>query len=465
MDSGRVGPALGGGGMSEAITRDLAEYVTSTELGDLPERVAHESVRAFVNFVGCALGGSRHPAFSIARAAARMIDGGPQAGVLGTDGRTDVANAAFLNCFGSAVHTFDDTHLASIVHPTGPVAAAALAVAEHRTIGGAEFLNSLVLGIETTCRVGSALMVHPGRADLNLYMTGLAGVFGAAVAVGKLLRLGRREMVHALGIASSEAAGLREMHGTMCSAFVPAQAARNGLWAALLAAEGLDSSERAFEGPKGFGAVFGRPANLAAITSGLGTRFEIQSNSYKAYPCGIAIHPAIDACLDLARDNCLDHRLIEHCDLRVHPLALGLTGRMTPATGLEAQVSIYHWVAAALVHGAAGLAQASDDCARDPAVVAMRERVAPVADPGCAPDEASAVITLRDKRTFAGRATHCRGSIDRPLTDEELARKFLAQADAVLGTEPASRLLELCRNAAGHEDMGAIGRAAKPAAS
>jgi 2-methylcitrate dehydratase PrpD len=146
-----------------------------------------------------------------------LIGGGTQAGVLGTDARLDVANAAFLNCFTSAVHTFDDTHLASIAHPTGPVAAGALAVAEHRMIGGTEFLNNLFLGIETTCRVGSALMVPPVRTDLNLFMTGLAGVFGAAVAVLKLLRLGPREMVHALGIASTQAAGLREMHGTMCS--------------------------------------------------------------------------------------------------------------------------------------------------------------------------------------------------------------------------------------------------------
>ncbi|HXL84470.1 MAG TPA: MmgE/PrpD family protein, partial [Casimicrobiaceae bacterium] len=96
--------------------------------------------------------------------------------------------------------------------------------------------------------------------------------------------------------------------------------------------------------------------------------------------------------------------------------------RKAPQTGIEAQVSIYHWVAAALVHGAAGLEQASDRCVRDPAVIAMRERIAVAADPAYAPDEASALITLLDTRTFANRVTHCRGSVARPLTDEELAK-------------------------------------------
>ena len=106
--------------MSEAITRDLAAYVTSTEFGDVPERVAHEILRAFVNFVGCALGGSNHPGFSIAREAAGLIGGGAQAGVLGTDARLNVANAAFLNCFASAVHTFDDSSVANCAFMRSP---------------------------------------------------------------------------------------------------------------------------------------------------------------------------------------------------------------------------------------------------------------------------------------------------------------------------------------------------------
>ncbi|MBP5858552.1 MmgE/PrpD family protein [Marivibrio halodurans] len=449
--------------MTEDTTATLAEYVVGAEWSDLPERAQRETLRAFVNFVGCALGGSTHPGFPIAREAATVIGGSPQASVLGVTDVTDMANAAFLNCYSSAVHTFDDTHLASIVHPTGPAAAAALAVAEHRGIGGQAFLNAVYLGIETVCRVGTALMVPPAKADINLFMTGLAGTFGAAAAAGKLMNLDRRKMIYALGIAAAQAAGIREMHGTMCSGFVPAQAARNGLWAALLAEKGFDSSQCGLEGSKGFGAVFGQPANYDAITDGLGSHFELYSNAIKAYPCGIVIHSVIDACLDLAREEGYDSASVERCDLRVHPVTIELTGRKAPQTALAAQVSLYHWAAAALERGVAGLPEGDDASVHDPQILAMRDRITAMAADDHTAGETSATLTFSDGRTSSVRVPHCRGSLERPMTDDEIDRKFRAQAEPILGVEASNALLERSWGCVDIARMGVVGDLARPA--
>jgi 2-methylcitrate dehydratase PrpD len=285
-------------------------------------------------------------------------------------------------------------------------------------------------------------------------MTGLTGGIGAAAAVGTLLGLDEEHLVWALGIAAVQAAGFREAHATMCSGFVPAQAGRSGLVAALLAARGFTCSERSLEAPKGFSGVFAAPANLDAATDRLGQHFEMLANAYKPYPCGIVIHPAIDACLDLAGAPGFDAAAIAKVELRVHPLAIELTGRPEPRTGLDAQVSLYHWVAATLLQGAAGLAQGDDACVRDPAVIALRRRIVATGDPALGRDEAKACLVLADGSSRTTHIRHSRGSLDRPLTDRELDDKFRLQAVLAMPAARADALLALCRDAAALPQIG-----------
>src|SRR5208283_2566889 len=185
---------------------------------DLPIEVRVEARRAFLNILGCMLGGARHETVDAVDAAFGPFAGPPK--------------ATLINCLASSVHSFDDTHALAIVHPSGPVAAAALAVAELRPISGANFLAAFALGIETVCRVSMAVSVAPARGTIAWSQTGIAGGLGAAVAAGKLLGLDEDGMRRAIGIAASQAAGMRVMHGTMTTALMPAQAAQTGLAAA-----------------------------------------------------------------------------------------------------------------------------------------------------------------------------------------------------------------------------------------
>ncbi|MBI3067826.1 MAG: MmgE/PrpD family protein, partial [Betaproteobacteria bacterium] len=331
-------------GLAMEVSRTLARFVVQSRYEAIPEAVRHEAARALLNWVGCAVSACRHETVERALAALKEFCGPPQATVLGRGERLDIMHAALMNGMSSHVFDFDDTHLKTVIHPSGPVASPLLALAEHRPVSGAEFVHAFVLGVEVECRIGGA--VYPSHYDVGWHSTGTCGVFGAAAAAGKMLALDERQMTWALGIAATQASGLREMFGTMCKPYHPGNAARNGLAAALLAQKGFTSSERAIEAPRGFAHVLAAERNLDAITKGLGETFELASNSYKPFACGVVIHPIIDGCIRLRNEHNPAAELIESIALRVHPLVLELTGKQAPQTGLEGKFSVYHAAAA-----------------------------------------------------------------------------------------------------------------------
>ena len=436
------------------MTRQLARYASMTTLADIPAAVQQEGVRAFHNWLGCVFSGARERPMMTALAAIRELDMPPQASVFGHDLRVDVQNAALLNCMASSLNAFDDTHLASVIHPTGPVAAAALALAEQRQVSGADFLLAVILGIEIECRMANVLTAPPAHGNVGFYMTGIVGGIGAAIACGKLLGLDETQMTMALGIAASHASGFREAHATMGLGYVPGHASRSGLFAAQLAAKGFTSSETALEGVKGFSNVFAEPPNLAAATAGLGTDFELMRNAYKPYPCGIVIHPQIDACLEIAKTPGFDPHAIERVELFVEPLTIILCDRPEPENAMQAVVSLYHWAAAALLHRRAGLNEGVDEMVRDPDMIALRRRIRAIPDASLAREEARAIVYLKDGRQLTAHVAQCRGSLARPMTETELQEKFLAQVSRTIPLAKAEKLAALCWNLPRLGDVG-----------
>jgi 2-methylcitrate dehydratase PrpD len=300
------------------------------------------------------------------------------------------------------------------------------------------------------------LSLPPARHNLSLFMTGIVAGIGAAAASAKLRGRDADGIQGAIGIAAAQSAGIREMHGTMCSSFVPGNASRAGLFAALLADRGFTTGPRSLEGPKGLGNVFGAPAYPDAVLDGLGVDYEILFNTYKPYPCGIAIHPAIDACLEIIERHRPNPETIASIDVTLHPVGAQLTGKTDPTSSLEAQVSVPHWTAATFIHGAAGIPEGADECVRDPIVIALRERVTVTGNANTAPSEARMVVTTTEGSIFGSHVAHCRGSHERPLTDAELDQKFLVQAGPVLGDRNATELLARCWDIESARDMRPI---------
>lgn len=445
------------------VTRTLARYVLASRYADIPQTVKHEAARSFLNWVGCAVGAARHETVENALAALKPFSGPAQASVLGRGDRLDIMQAALMNGITSHTFDFDDTHLKTVIHPSGPVASAILALAERQPVSGEDFLHAFILGVEVECRIGNA--VYPNHYDVGWHITGTTGVFGAAAAAGRLLGLSEQQMVWALGIAATQASGLREMFGTMCKPFHPGNAARNGLLAALLAQKDFTSSNQGIEAKRGFANVLSTKFEPKDITENLGKSFEILINTYKPFACGIVIHPAIDGCVQLRNEHNLKADDIESIELKAHPLVLELTGKKTPQTGLEGKFSVYHSSAVAIIHGAAGESEYSDAVVRDAAVVALRDRVTAVVGQGIHEDQVHVTVRLRNGKTLEKFVEHAIGSIARPMSDADLEAKFRGLAKGILPAAQTDRLIRLCWDIAGLKDAAEVARAAVPASA
>jgi len=441
------------------ITRTLARFVATHRSRGWSDAVDHEGHRTFLNWVGCAVGAATHDAMRAALAGVQMLQPAPQATVLGRRERVDMAGAALLNGISSHTFDFDDTHLKTIIHPAGPVASAALALAEHLGASGRALIDALVLGIDVSCRIGN--VIYPEHYDRGWHITGSTGTLGAAAACARLLGLDEEHTAMALGIAASQPVGLREQFGTMTKPFHPGGAARAGLLSALLAKHGFTASARALEAPRGYAQVVSTKTAWHEATDELGERFEISFNTYKPFACGIVIHPSIDACVQL-RQQGVQPDDVARIELKVHSLVLELTGKKEPDDGLAAKFSVYHGCAVGLMFGRAAEAEYDDAIVTRDDVVALRRKVVATIDDAI--DEASADVTavLRDGRRVHVFVEHAIGSLQRPMSDAALEAKFTTQAEPILGAARSAQLVAACRQLGALDDVRALTALATP---
>jgi 2-methylcitrate dehydratase PrpD len=440
----------------KSLAAVFSEYAANAELSHFPDSVTHEARRSFVNFVGCALGGLSHELVSATTAAVLPFAGTATASLIGQKRRTDPMSAALINGASASAHSFDDSHVEAVIHPGAPVGAASLAVAETRRVSGADLLVAYALGVEATCRLSRAVSVRPAVSNIAWYQTGICGGVGAAIATAKLLRLGPQQIRSAVGIAISQAGGMRVMQGSMCILLLAGHAAQTGLRAALLAANGFESPADSIEGQYGFCDVFSLKADPAAFVTDLAERYDLLGCTYKAYPCGMVLRPLVDACLRLARDHPIAAQGIERVDVQIDPLVIALTDRPHPRTRSEGQVSLQHWAAVSLVTGRAGLHEGSPEMLADPVISAVRDKVhaAPVPELR----RGTAVVALR---STTGKTISCRvetvGAAEQ-MTDEELNKKFCSQGNGRLPAHRLDRLLDTCWHLDDLPDMESLSR-------
>ncbi len=441
------------------ITQLLARFVSTHPSKGWSEEAEHQAHRTFLNWVGCAVGASGHESARSALAAVAMLQPAPQSSILGRADKVDMASAALVNGITSHTFDFDDTHLRTVIHPGGPVASALVALAEVVGGSGRALLDALVLGVDVECRIGN--MMYPDHYDRGWHITGSTGMLGAAAACARLLGLDEQHTAWALGIAASQPIGMREQFGTMTKPFHPGAAARAGLLSALLAKNGFTASARALEAPRGYAQVVSTKCDWKEVTDRLGERFEIASNTYKPFACGIVIHPIIDAASKL-RAQGVQAAEVERVEMRVHPLVLELTGKKEPQDGLQAKFSNYHGFAAGLIFGRAGEGEYADAIARREDVVALRRKVHATADTSIHEDSCDVTAHLKGGRTAHVFVEHAIGSLAKPMTDRDLESKFHGLVDPVLGAAKADRLIAACWKLASAADVRAICEGARP---
>ena len=422
------------------LTKTLCRHLAGARFSDLTHAARHQARRGVLDWIGCALAGSRHGTIDTLVAVLEEAGGRPQATVLGRGLKLGRLDAPLANGQMGHVLDFDDTHMGGVVlHASSPILPALFALAERTPVTGADLMLAYAVGFEAGIRVG---LTAPGHHKGGWHLTGTLGTIAAAAAAGKLIGLDAQKLTYVMGIAATQAAGMQQNRGTMCKSFHAGKAAQNGVLAALLAEKGFDSTQEIIEGRRGFCRIYSDTAEPERLTAGFGESWLIETNGHKPYACGVVLHPLIDAVIALRNRAQIDPAAVSAIELRVHPLVLAITNVLEPATGLQSKFSLVHSAAVALVDGTAGIAQYSDAKAADPVVAALRRKTTAVADAALRADEAHAAITASGQRHEV-HIPHASGTAANPMSDAAIEAKFLANAEPVIGSERAGRVAAL----------------------
>ena len=428
-----------------ALTR-LAEFTVKTSLADCPPAALDLTRRAALDTIGVILAGAAEPCACIVRQVARAEGGLPLCTVLGTSLRTSPTWAALANGVAGHAHDFDDTNFALMGHPSAPLLAAALAAAEAETASGRDVVVAYLVGFEISTAVGIAL--NPDHYTRGWHATSSIGTLGCAAATAKLLGLDVDQTRHALGVSASLASGLKENFGSMTKPFHAGHAARNGVFAAMLAREGFTSSDTALDGTQGYAAAFSQTKLGAGAFEALGHEWQILASgiAVKPYPSCALTHSAIDALLALRAEHALGVDQVEDIEVGVNHVVPEVLRHNRPATGLEKKFSMQFCAAEALATGRVEIAS-FEEGATGAGTRGLMDRVRMVVDPTL-PDGleqhawSRVTVRLRDGRTLASPPRGASGHPDHPLTDAQLRAKFLGCAAPVLGAGEAEGVAE-----------------------
>jgi len=436
-------------------TEELANLVVSYPTAEIPDSILHLGKRCFINFLAVALHASQDTSIDILLTLFEEEGGAARASVIGKNFRTNLQNAAMANGYLGHFLDYDDTHYLNMIHASSPIFPACLAAAETTGTSGKEFLAAYVLGIEVACRIGSVVAPNYRETASFWHITSICGVFGAAAAAGRLLKLTPEATAYAFGIAGTQASGLRQVFGSMCKPFHTGHAASCGVLAALLAKGGFTSTKDILEGKRGFVATLAKDYDLDKAMADLGKHWELPMVGIKPYACGVGKHGLIDAMISLRAKDGVTPANIQSITGSVRAFKSQDTLRH-PTTGVKASFSYHHSMAVALADGAAFPEQYSDDKANDPSIASLRDRIEVIADASLPRGTVAATVVLKDGRQYKEIVEHPTGSPERPMTDLQVEAKFRALSTAALSPDCAESLLETCWRLDRVADLGAI---------
>lgn len=463
------------------ITHTIGQFVSQATYGDLPVEAVETAKRCFVDGTAVMLAGSMEPCAQIARAHLREMGGQAEATTMGQGSlRAPAPLAALANGIAGHALDWDDTALSLeadrsvLIHPTMQPLCAAYAVGETVGASGKDMLLAFALGFEVQVKIAEA--IHPDHftGGRGFHSTGTIGVFGAAMAAAKLLKLNEEQTLNTLAIAATTASGLGVNHGTMSKPLNMGRAAEAGVTAARLARHGFDGPHHALEGGRGFFEAFGGGLAAEKIQDRLGAPWALlePGTSVKPYPCGVVGHPGMDAIKTLVTMHDISADQVERVVVRtgpnvIHPGPLRIAHANT---ALEGKFCVPFQMAAIILRRKAGLAEFSDAFVQSDACQGLQQRVQAVVDPGISRLGKARIafeieMHTRNGRTFNQRSVeHYRGGPLNPLTWDELVDKFRDCAQPLLDDETIDQVISGIKQLEESEGIaGPIGLLTSPA--
>ena len=424
------------------LTRALAERAIALRYDELPAPVRELAGQCILDYLGVALAAAQDPLVQILLDEMVEAGGSPQSSIIGHSARLPMLSAALVN--GSAAHAldYDDVNMAMPGHPSVAILPGLLALAELKGSSGREVVTAFVAGYETACRIGAAL--QPGHYNFGFHSTGTVGTFGAAAACAWLLGLDAEAAATALGIAGTQAAGLKSQFGTMCKPFHAGKAAQNGLLAARLAQRGFSSRTDIVECSQGFALTHGPDfvPNAALATPAAG--FHLLANLFKYHAACYFTHAPIECARRLRVEHRLTPDMIAGITLRLDTSCDRVCNIPVPVDGLQSKFSLRQTVAMALAGvDTASLGAYSAENARDPGLIKLRERVRFDWQNNWPQTFCELELELVDGRCLTARHDAGVPAADIAEQGARLAAKFDGLVAPVLGAPRARELREM----------------------
>ncbi len=423
-------------------TMQLAQRISSANYAAMPSSAQQASKHALLDFIGVTIAGMDEPLAQILRADAAEQGGHEQATVFATNERVATQQAALINGAAGHAHDYDDVQLAMSGHPTVPVAPVVFALAEQHNLSGTQLIAAFSAGVDAECIISR--YAGASHYQQGWHATGTLGCFGAAAAASSILGLDDIQTATALGIAGTQAAGLKSQFGTMCKPFHAGHAAATGLQAANLAGRGFSSRTNILETEQGFLDTQSSSSDTAKFAAAMQQPAYAQDICFKYHAACYMTHSAIEATRELCAQNAFDPNKIKHVEVAVDKGHLRVCNIAEPASGLEAKFSLRFTVAMAL----SGVDTSSidiftDELTQDPQLIGFRDRVSVVTH--TSPDPATLVTVITDDGQQIQQATN----VGIPMRDleaqwQKLTHKFRSLVTPRLGEVRTAKIIDLC---------------------
>jgi len=439
----------------QEITGPLAAFAMELKFEALPERSVEVAKHCLLDWLGVAIAGQPESLTQILLEQAAFDGGAPQATIFGDGRKVSLAQAALINGSSSHALDFDDVQERLHGHPTAPVAPVILALAEMNGQSGRDVIAALVAGIEAECRIN--VFMGDSHYERGWHSTATNGSFGAAVGAAHMMGFDAENCALAMGVAGTQAAGLRSMFGTMCKPLHAGKAAYHGLFAAQLVARGFTSRPDVLERPLGFGDTQSDGVNIAAALAGLGERLEIDDVLFKYHAACHGVHATIEAINAIRAQSGLTAKDVERVEVAVQNEYLNICGIETPTTGLEGKFSLNFCAALALAgEDTARTETYSDANVHAPALVDLAARTTLRPTPEMPMKVAEVAVFARDGAAY--RQTYDAGVPATDLPDQwrKLTAKFRSCAAPVIGEEKTEAAIEAVRDFDKAPDMSAL---------